>query len=101
MDKMRITSSESKVKLGRSGKVLTTSMGLKAKTRPKKYKMAIYAIGNVNKKDLSNITKDFGKPPYESYEKKSPNHEPTNSKFYPAIQLAKCTMRVDDLKLEN
>ena len=51
LDKMRITSSESKVKLGRSGKGLTTSLSLKAKTRPKKRKKARYAFGNVSKKD--------------------------------------------------
>ena len=36
LDKMKIISSESKVKLGISGKWLITSLGLKAKTRPKK-----------------------------------------------------------------
>ena len=35
LDKMRIVSSESKVKLGRSRKGLITFLGLKAKTRPK------------------------------------------------------------------
>ena len=38
LDKMRITSSESKDKLGRSGKVLITSLSLRAKTRQQKYK---------------------------------------------------------------
>ena len=36
LDKMRITSSESKVKLGRSRKEFIISLGLKAKTGPKK-----------------------------------------------------------------
>ena len=36
MKKMRITSSKSKVNLGRSEKRLITSLGIKAKTRPKK-----------------------------------------------------------------
>ena len=36
LDKMRITSSEPKYILGRSGKGLITSLGLKAKTSPKK-----------------------------------------------------------------
>ena len=40
LDNMRITSSESKVELGRSGKGFITSPGLKAKTRPHKYKKA-------------------------------------------------------------
>ena len=44
--KMKITSSESKVKLERSGKSLITSLVFKAKARPQKYKKARYAIGN-------------------------------------------------------
>ena len=55
LDKMRITSSYSKDNLGRSGKGLMTSLGLKAKSSPKKYKKARYSIGNVIKKDLSKI----------------------------------------------
>ena len=55
------TSSESKGKLGRSGKELVTAMALKTKVRPKKYKKARYAIGNVRMKDLSNIIKEFEK----------------------------------------
>ena len=39
-DKIRITSSESKYNLEKSGKGLITSMGLKAKARPNKYKKA-------------------------------------------------------------
>ena len=38
LDKMRVTSSESKYNFGRSGKGLITSMGIKAKSIPKKYK---------------------------------------------------------------
>ena len=52
LEKMRITSSESKVKLGRSEKGLITSLGLKTKTTPKKCKNARYAIVNISKKDL-------------------------------------------------
>ena len=97
IDKMRITSSESKVKLGISGKGLIKSLGLKAKTRTKKYKKARYTIVNVSKKYLSNIIREFEKLPYGSYEKKRPKHEPTDSYFYPARQLAKCIMRDDAL----
>ena len=39
LDKMNIKSSESKVKLERSGNGLITSLGFKYKLRPKKYKM--------------------------------------------------------------
>ena len=79
LDKMRITSSESKIKLRRSVKGLITSLGINAKTRRKKYKKARYAIGNVCKKDLSKIIREFEKSPYESYEMKRPKHEPTDT----------------------
>ena len=52
-DKMETTSSESKVKMDRSGKGLVTALSLKTKARSIKYKKARYAIGNVNMKDLS------------------------------------------------
>ena len=45
------TSSESKVKLGRSGKGLVTALALKTKVRGKKYKKARYAIGDVSMKE--------------------------------------------------
>ena len=38
LDKMKITSSESKEKSERSGKEFITSLGFKAKVRPHKYK---------------------------------------------------------------
>ena len=63
LDKMRITSPESKVKLGISVKGLITSLSLKAKTRPNKYKNSRYAIGNVSKKYLSKIIREFEKLP--------------------------------------
>ena len=101
MDKVIIKYSESKVKLVISGKRLITSLGLKAKTRSKKYKKAMYAIVNVSKKDVSKIIRDFEKLPYDSYEKKRPKYKPTDSYFYLSIQLVKCMIRVDALNLEN
>ena len=59
LDKIKITSSESKVKLERSGKGLITSLGFKNKARSQKYKKATYAIGNVSEKDISKIIKEF------------------------------------------
>ena len=82
MDKMKIASSESKDNLGRSGNVLITSLGIKAKSRPKKYKKEMYAIINFSKKDLSQIIREFEKSPYESYERNRTKHEPTESYFY-------------------
>ena len=73
------------------------SLGLKAKLRPHEYKKARHAIGNFSKKDLSKIIRDLEKSPYGSYEKNIPKKEPTDSYFYPARQLVKCTMRADAL----
>ena len=94
---MKITSSESKGKLERSGKGLITSLGFMTKARSQKYKNAGYAIGNVSEKDLSKISKEFEKIERLPYEKKRPKHEPTDSYFRLARQLAKCMMRSDNL----
>ena len=51
LDKMKITSLEPKDYLGRSGKWLINSMGLKTIVKSKK-KKARYAIVNVSMKDL-------------------------------------------------
>ena len=83
----------------RSGKGSIISLVFKAKARPHKYKNTRYAIGNINKTDPSKIIKEFEKLTNESYEKKRPKHEPTDSYFYPARQLAKCMMRSDALNL--
>ena len=80
---------------------MITSLGIKAKSRPKKYKKSGYAIKNFSKKDVSNIIREFDKLPYESYERKRPKHEPTESHCYPAIQLVKCMMRYDALNSDN
>ena len=63
----------------------------------KKYKKARYAIGNVSKKNLSKITSEFEKLPYETYDKNRPTHEPSDSHFYLARQILKCVMRADAL----
>ena len=52
LNKMKTTSSESKGKLGRSGKGLVTALAFKTNVRSQKYKKARYAIGNVSMKDL-------------------------------------------------
>ena len=98
---MRITSSESKYNLGRSGEGLIASLGLKEKARPNKYRKLMYAIGNFSKKDRSNIIRYFDKLPYKSYDRSRPKHEPTDSYFYLSRHLAKCMMRSDALNSEN
>ena len=82
LEKIKITSSESKEKLERSGKGLITSLGFKAKVRLQKYKKARYDIGNVSEKDLSKIIREFDKFKKLPYEKKRPKHEPTDRYFY-------------------
>ena len=94
---MKIISSDSEGKLERSGKGLITSMGFKTKARPNKYKKSRYAIRNVSKKDISKIIKEFEKFEKLPYERKRPKHEPNDSYFYLARQLAKCMMRYDAL----
>ena len=94
---MRITSSWSKDNFVRSGKGFINSLGIKAKLIPKRYKNSRYAIGNVSKKELSKIIREFEKLPYKSYARKRPINEPTDIYLYPAIHLAKCMMRADVL----
>ena len=59
LEKMKITSSESKVKLEIWRKGLIIYLGFKTKARSQKYKRARYAIGNVSEKDISKIIKKF------------------------------------------
>ena len=97
--KMRITSSDPKYYLGRSGKGLITFMGLKTNVRPKKYKKARYSITNVIMRYFSNIIKEFKRLHYKGYVQERPKHEPTDNYFYLARHLDKCIMRADPLNL--
>ena len=92
MDKMKITSSESKGKFKISGKGLVTSLGFNTKVRPQKYKNSRYAIRNVSKQDLSKIIREFEKFDKLPSEKKRPKHEPTGCYFYLSRQLVKYIM---------
>ena len=77
------------------------TLGFKAKARSQKYKKARYSIRNVSEKDLSKTIKDFEKIDKLPYEKKRPKHEPTDSYFQPARQIAKCKMRSDNLNCQD
>ena len=101
LEKMKITSSESKYNLVESGKGLIASLGFKTRASPNKYKRSRYAIENVSKKDLSKIIREFEKLPYKSYERKRPKHDPTDSCFYLEIQSAEYMMRANALNSEN
>ena len=59
LENMRITSSDTKDNLGRSGNGLITSLGLKPKASPKKYRKETYDIVSVRKKGFSKIIWDF------------------------------------------
>ena len=97
LENMKITSSDSKEILERSGKGFINSLGFKAKVGPHEYKKARYTIGNVSKKDLSKIIREFEKFEKLHYEKKRTKHDPTDNYFYLARQLVKCMMRADAL----
>ena len=78
LNKMRITSSESKVRLEISENGLITPLRFRAKIRPQKYKRARCAIVNFSKKDHSKIIREFEKFEKLRYEKKMPKHKPTD-----------------------
>ena len=97
LDKMKITSSESKGKLEISGKGLITSLVFYTKARSQEYKKARHAIVNFSEKDIYKIIREFGKFERLPYKKKRTKHEPTDSYFYPSRHLSKCMMRSDTL----
>ena len=97
LDKVKLTSSESKVKLEKSGKGLITYLSFKAKARPQKYKKERYAIGNVSNKDPYKIIMDFVKFDKLFYENRRPKHESTEYYLYLSRQIAKFMMRSDTL----
>ena len=69
---------------------MINSLGFKAEVRPHKCKKSRYTIGNVSKKDLSKITREFEKLPYESYERRRPKYDSqTCNPNYQIVVLAK------------
>ena len=96
LNKMKTKSSESEGKLGISGKGLVTALDFKTRVRSQKYKKAWYAIGNVSKKEVSKIIKEFEKIGKVPYVKRIPKHEPTFIYFHLVRCIAKCMMRSDE-----
>ena len=92
MNKIKITSSKPKDYSGRSGKGLITSLSVKAIWRKKNIKKAKFAISEVSLKNLSMINKEFKDVTYEGYVRKRSKQMPTDSYFYPAIQISKFMM---------
>ena len=80
---------------------MVTALAFKTKVRYSKYKKARYAIVNVSEKDILKIIREFEKFEKLPYEKKRPKHEPTESYFHPAIEIAKCMMISDKLNWYN
>ena len=57
----------------------------------------MYDIINIIMKDVWKIIKDIENFPYKGYVGKRPKHETTDSSFYLARHLAKCTMIANPL----
>ena len=85
----------------RSKKGLVIALDFKTKVRFAKVQNARYAIGNISKKEISKIIREFEEFEKLSYEKKRTKHEPTDSYFYLARQLVMCVMRSDNLNWYN
>ena len=64
LEKIKITYSEPKYYLGRSGKWLITSLGIKAIRRSKNVKKEKFAITEVSLEDFSRIIDEFKDVPY-------------------------------------
>ena len=69
--------------------------------KAKELKKARYDIVNFSMKYLPKIIREFEKLTYKSYERRRLKHDPTNSCFYLARQIAKFMMRSDALKYDN
>ena len=67
LEKTRTTYSDSKYSLVISRKGFIASLGIKATTRPNKYKETRYSIVNVRTKELPRVIREFYKLSYKSY----------------------------------
>ena len=76
LDKMKTTSSESKVKMEVSGKWFVTALSLKTKARSTNYKKERYSIGNFSMKDLSKKIIEFENFVKVPHRKRHPNMNP-------------------------
>ena len=93
LDKMKITSSDPKGYLGRLGKGLITSLGLRIIRMSKKNKKERYAITNASLKNIYNNIKEFKDFYYEGYAWKRFKYLPTHIYFYLSRHIAKCMVR--------
>ena len=97
LDKIKITSSGGKREILKIRKGVDYLYEYQDQSKVAKIKKARYSIRNFNNKYLSNIIREFEKFEKLPSEKKRSKHEPTDSYFYLARQLAKCMMRSDTL----
>ena len=92
LNKIKITSSESKSHLGITGKELTTSLGLKVIRKLKKVERAKFSITEFSRKYLYNIIREFKDVHYKGYVRKRYKHIPPYSYLYTSRNLAKFIM---------
>ena len=96
LKKMKTISSQSKIKLGRSGRGVGNRSGFQDQSKVTKIKKARYVIRNVSMKKISNIIKEFEKIGKVSYMKRIPKHEPTSSYYHLVRCIADYMMRSDE-----
>ena len=75
---------------------MVTTLAFNTKLRSQKYKKAKYSIGNVSKKELSNIIKDFENIVNVPYVKSIHKHEPTSSYYHLVRGITECMMISDE-----
>ena len=88
---MKIKSSETNDYLGRSGKGLITSLGLKDIIKPNNLK-GKFAIAEVSIKNISKIIRKFKDINCEGYVKKRSKHMPTDRYLYLVRQIVNSMM---------
>ena len=93
---MKSTPSESKVKLGRSGKGLVTALVFKTKVRFAKIQKGKVCHRNVREKDALKLIKEFEKIGNVPYAKSIPKPEVSSRYFHLVRCIAKCMMRSDE-----
>ena len=88
LNKREVTSSVSRVFMGRSGKGLTTSLTPKTKITDKKQKSRT-AITDITHQEFIKLFKKFKNLPHLCYKKKQVHNEPTEADFFLIKHLSK------------
>ena len=85
-----------KRKIGEIRKGVGNRSGFQYQSKVNRIKKARYAIGNVSKKDLLKIIKEFEKIGKVPYVKRIPKYEPTSSYYNLVRCIAEFMMRPDE-----